>query len=121
MKQVSYRRVAARFIKLLMRGNLSLTELAEQAPMHYERARCFVHDLKAEGVVHIAAWRKDARGLASIAVYQLGIGVDAPKPKAKTGVERTRRYQAKQKHKPLRKAPAEVRAPASVFEWGAML
>ena len=114
----NYRRNAARFIRLLMRGNMSLAELAEQTPMHYERVRCFVADLKAEGVVHIAAWRRDSRNRASVAVYSLGLGVDAPKPSSMTGLQRTRKYEAKLE-KPLTKAPTKVRAPSSVFDLGA--
>lgn len=116
MGPVSYRRNAARFIALLMRGNLSLAELADKTPMDYDRARTFVRDLKAEGVVHIAAWRRDSMNRASIAVYQLGLGVDAPKPRARTGVERTRKY--KTKEAPLRKAPIKIDAVRSVFDLG---
>ena len=119
MKQKShYRRNAARFISLLMRGSCSLAELTEKTPMHYERARTFLLDLKAEGVVHISAWRRDSRNRASIALYSLGLGVDAPKPSSMTGLQRTRKYEAKQE-KPLTKAPKRVRAPASVFDLGA--
>lgn len=120
MTQISYRRNAARLISLLMRGQYSLSELSEKAPMHYERTRTFVLDLKAEGVVHISAWRRDSRGRASIAIYALGLGVDAPKPSAKTAVQRTRKYAAKLE-KPLTNTPTKVRAPASVFDLGAML
>lgn len=120
MKQKShYRRNAARLISLLMRGSCSLAELAEKTPMHYERVRCFMADLKAEGVVHISAWRRDSRNRASVALYSLGLGVDAPKPSSMTGLQRTRKYEAK-REKPLTKAPKKVRAPASVFDLGAM-
>lgn len=117
---ISYRRNAARLISLLMQGRYSLTELAEKAPMHYERTRLFVLDLKAEGVVHISAWRRDSRNRASIALYALGIGIDAPKPSAQTALQRTRKYEAKQQP-PLTKAPRVVRAPSSVFQLGEKL
>lgn len=118
---ISYRKNAARLIALLMQGRHSLTELSEKAPMHYERTRLFVLDLKAEGVVHITSWRRDSMGRASIAIYALGLGVDAPKPTAKTGVQRTRKYKTKKEHKPLTKAPTIVNAPSSVFDLGARL
>ena len=116
---VSYRRNAARFISLLMRGQHSLAELAEKTPMDYERVRCFIHDLKAHGVVHVSAWRRDSRNRASIALYSLGFNLDAPKPSAMTALQRTRKHEAKQE-KPLTKAPKRVRAPSSVFDLGAM-
>lgn len=118
---VSYRRNAARFIRLLMQRDMSMAELAEKTPMDYERVRCFIHDLKAEGVVHICGWRRDSNGRMSIALYALGMGVDATKPKAKTSVERTRKYKQKQDYVPLRKAPTTVRAPISVFDLGSRL
>ena len=58
--KISYRRNAARFLSLLMRGQYSLTELAEKTPMDYEVARNFLLDLKAEGVVHVCGWRRTA-------------------------------------------------------------
>lgn len=115
---ISYRRNAARLIALLMQGRYSLTELADKAPMHYERTRLFVLDLKAEGVVHITSWRRDSKGRASIAIYALGLGVDAPKPRAKTGAQRTHKYKTKKEHQPLTKAPTIVNAPNSVFDLG---
>jgi hypothetical protein len=102
-----------------MEGRYSLKELSEKTPMHYERAREFLLDLKAENVVHISAWRRDALNRASIAIYTLGVGVDAPKPAAKTPSQRTRKYKTKAQ-KPLTKAPTVVRAPASVFDLGMM-
>jgi hypothetical protein len=116
-KHVSYRRNAARFIYLLMQGHHSLAELAELTPMDYERARVFVHDLKAEGVVHVCAWRRDSRNRNSIALYQLGLGVDAPKPTAKTGVQRTRAYKQRKEYKPLHAAPVKINAPVDVFDF----
>lgn len=118
---VSYRRNAARFIRLLMQRDMSMAELAEKTPMDYERVRCFIRDLKAEGVVHICGWRRDSNNRTSIALYALGIGVDAVKPKAKTDVQRTRKYKQKLDYAPLRKAPTTVRAPNSVFDLGSRL
>lgn len=115
-KQVSYRRNAARFIRLLMQGQRSLAELAELTPMDYERVRVFVHDLKAEGVVHVGAWRRDANNRTSIALYQLGPGADAPKPTAKTGAQRTRAYKHRKDYTPLHAAPVKVNAPIDVFD-----
>ncbi len=102
-----------------MEGRYSLAEIAEKTPMHYERARGFLLDLKAEGVVHISAWRRDSMNRASIAIYTLGLGVDAPKPTPKTPTQRTRKYKTKAQ-KPLTKAPKTVRAPSSVFHLGQM-
>lgn len=117
MKASSYRHNAARFISLLLAGHHSLADLARLTPMDYETARLFLKDLKRAGVVHVAAWRRDDMNRASIAIYALGHGVDALKPRAKTAVERTRKYKTKDEA-PLRKAPAVVRAVSSVFDLG---
>lgn len=105
---------------LLMRGQYSLSELSEKTPMDYEVARKFLLDLKSEGVVHVCGWRRDKMNRASIAIYALGIGVDAPKPSAMTDMQRMMKMNAA-KEKPLKKAPTKVRAPSSVFDLGAML
>lgn len=112
----SNRRNIAKLIKLLLRGLSSTQDIANETGMDYETVRPMIKELRAEKVVRVGSWRLDSMGRASIAVWELGEGPDAPKPPSKTGLQRTRKYQTRRDQKPLKPAPKVVRAPSSVFD-----
>lgn len=103
---------AVRLLTLLQTGHQSLNQLAANAGGSYESVRGFIKLLYEARLVHITGWRYDSYRRPSIALYTLGAGIDAPKPRAKSSVERQLAYQ---RRKQAREQAAEVRAakPAS--------
>lgn len=94
---VGYYNVWARVLKVMLDGTFSLKEIAAKTSIDYETLRPLINELRKNGVVYIESWRRDTKNRQSIAVYQLGIGVDAKKRPARTGVERTRAYKQRQR------------------------
>lgn len=85
----------SKFLKLMFKGPQSLRDIERETGMKYETVRSLVVNLHKSGCVYITGWRRDMMNRASIALYQIGIGVDEPKPRARTDVERTRKCQIK--------------------------
>ncbi len=83
------------FLTLMFKGPQSLRDIERETGMAYETVRHLARHLHGKGCVYIAGWRRDMMNRASIALYQIGIGVDVPKPRARTGTERTRKSQIK--------------------------
>lgn len=81
-----------RFLGAMVDGAHSLRALCDKTGIHYETLRPLINLLHEQGVVHISAWKLDSMGRQSIAVYQLGVGVDVPKRKPKTGSQRSLAY-----------------------------
>lgn len=84
-----------RIIKALLTKPLSLRDLADETGVHYESLRPMINTLRESGVVFVSHWRVDGLGRASIACYQMGFGVDAPKRKPKTPAQRSMKYKNK--------------------------
>lgn len=82
----------AAFLGVLVRGGASIRELADQTDSNYATICALVRHLHRAGALHIGRWRVDSLGRESIAVYELGMGVDAPKRKPKTAAERSLKY-----------------------------
>lgn len=116
MTRTHYRKNTALMLRVLMQGHKSIAQIAEGCGMSYDTARQFINDLHAAGVVHIAAYTKPQNTHYTMALYTLGIGVDAQKPKAKTPSERSIKYKRKKETQPLKPAPKIVKAPSSVFQ-----
>lgn len=83
------------FLTLMFKGPQSLSDITRETGMAYETVRHLVLHLHKSGCLYISGWRRDMMNRASIAIYQIGIGVDVPKPRARTAVERTRKCQIK--------------------------
>lgn len=82
------------FIGALLDG-ATLREIVETTGMNYETIRPTVKVMHEAGVVYVSAWKQDPMGRWSIAVYQLGRHADTKKPRPRSEVERTRKYQTK--------------------------
>lgn len=75
-------------LNVLLSGPVSLADLVRKTGVDYDTIRPLMNELRKGEVVHIMGWRQDSCNRWAIAVYQLGMGVDAKKPKAKTGAQR---------------------------------
>lgn len=84
-----------RLLTAMLTAPASLRELEDKTGIHYETLRPLMKALHAGGVVHITGWRIDGMNRASIALYQLGFGPDAPKRKPKTPAQRSMKYKNK--------------------------
>lgn len=118
MPAANIRRNIPLILRLLMEGPKTIADLAERTGIRYDTVREFVNELHTGGVVYISGWRKLVKQASPSAVWTLGIGLDAPRPKAKTGAQRTQAWHQRKTHKPLTTAPKRVVAPASVFDLG---
>lgn len=90
-----------RFLKAMIQGPQSIRDISDKTSISYETVRPLIRLLHEEGVIHISHWRSDMMGRASIAVYALGIGIDAPKRKPKTGAQRSLAYKHRQEAQTL--------------------
>lgn len=103
-RTIGYYSTLSRFLQALMTGPKSLKELADKAQVDYDTVRPMIRVLHADGVVHISHWRIDSMNRMSIACYQLGYGIDAPKRKPMTDSQRTMKWKNKRlaaQEKPL--------------------
>jgi|GEM_PF-4958780 len=85
--------LAARRIAMILAaleaGPLTVHALSVKVSLHYDRTREYVFDLAAQHLVHIKAWKPLPTGRQHpVAVYVLGAGKDAKKPKRMTGAQR---------------------------------
>lgn len=72
----------AKFVRLLMAGDSTVLEIAEETGMHPETARRYIRALRSEDAIYIHRYGPDRRGLYCAAVYKIKIGdeADARKP-----------------------------------------
>lgn len=66
----------ARFLRLLMDGELSVHELAEEIGMHRVTAYRYCFALHREGVIHVTGYRIDTLGRDGSRIFKLGAGKD---------------------------------------------
>ena len=105
------RRHIAKLLVDLDAGMYSTAQLANRHSLQYETIREFINDLKTENFVHVERWRKDDMGRWSIAVWQLGHGVDAAKPAPVSGAERTRRYKGRRQDSEIKPVVRRIPTP----------
>lgn len=94
-------------------------DLAPKVFLCFEQARRYLRFMHAQGLLHIAKWPLRCTPRATrVAAYALGAGVDAKKPKRRTGQQRQARAKAKLRADPerfefhLAKCRARKRKPA---------
>lgn len=85
----------ARLIRLLLDGDRTCTELAEETGLHYVTVLQYTRELHRAGAAHICGWEKDARGRDNTKIYKIGRGKDRPRSK-RTAAERAASYRKKQ-------------------------
>lgn len=86
----------ARLISLLMHGDMTMRELAEETGLHYTTVRDYCTELHKAHAIHIARYDPDTHNRHSVKVYKLGKGKDATRPRM-SGAERQARRRMKQK------------------------
>lgn len=91
----------ALLIKLLMDGNRTFYELAEETGMHHRTVARYCKELARQNLARIVDYAEDSRGRRQCAVYMFGGGTSAQRPKRKTSTERMR-------NKRKREAQAEL-------------
>lgn len=84
----------ALMIKLLMSGDLTCKEIAEETGLHLVTIYQYTRELHKVGAIHIAQYLPDAYNRHTIKVYKLGKGKDA-KHVRMTQAERQQRYRDK--------------------------
>ena len=82
----------ANLIRLLLDGELSCRDLAEETGLHYVTVLQYCRTLHKAGAAFICGWEADRRGLETIRHYKVGIGKDVKPKRRMTEVERQRRY-----------------------------
>jgi predicted ArsR family transcriptional regulator len=86
----------AHLIKLLLDGDRTCQELAEETGLHYVTVLQYTRELHRAGAAHITRYDKDVRGRDMIKVYKLGKGKDAKREK-KTACERQTQYRSRRR------------------------
>ena len=84
----------AQLIKLLLDGDMSCAELAEETGLHYVTVLQYCRELHRAGAAHICRWEKDCRGRDVIKIYKLGLGRDAKRARL-TSAERQARVRGR--------------------------
>jgi hypothetical protein len=85
-----------RIIEALMYKPHTAVELADLIHCHVRSSRKIVSQLYREGKVFIQEWHRVAYKGIPAAAYRYGIGVDAPKPKPLTQLQRVQRMREKE-------------------------
>lgn len=67
----------AHLVLLLQRGMLDMHELADGCGLSIFTVNRYCAAMHRAGAIHIASWRKDARGAQTIRIYLMGEGIDA--------------------------------------------
>lgn len=88
----------ANLIKLLMEGDCTCEELAEETGLHYVTVLQYTRELHRAQAVYVCAWGRDAKGAYTRRIYKIGTRPDAARPSI-TSAERTRKYRERQKAK----------------------
>ena len=86
----------AQLIKLLIDGDRTCTELAEESGLHYVTVLEYCRELHKAGAAHITRWDKDVRGRDILKIYKLGKGKDAKRQKL-TSAQRQERVRIKRR------------------------
>ena len=86
----------ATLISLLMRGDSSTEELAEETGLHLNTVRNYLAALRKLKVIYISEWRYDRVNHPSLRIFKLGGKQDATRPVAPRGAA-CKRYRESQK------------------------
>lgn len=79
----------AHLIKLLLNGQHTCYELAQETGLHYVTVLQYTRELHRAKAAHICRWDKDTRGRDMLKVYKLGTARDAKRSRM-TSAERQR-------------------------------
>ena len=96
-------RALVSMIKELCEG-ATKAELEQASGLHTNTIYRWLRAMRAQKVVYIQGWERDARGCNMIPVYKLGDGFDAKRPPRMTPLERTHAYRRRKKLKQIQAA-----------------
>ena len=85
----------AHLIKLLLDGDRTCQELAEETGLHYVTVLQYTRELHRAGAAYISHYEKDVRGRDMLKVYKIGKGRDAKRGKMSSAERQTRLRQRK--------------------------
>ena len=85
----------------LQDGCHTMLELADLSGLSIKTVRNYLKQLHGRKLTHICDWREDAKGARTLKVYELGRGVDMPKPEPRPKAETCKRYREKIKQAKL--------------------
>lgn len=97
----------AKLIRMLLDGNRSCRELADESGLHYVTVLAYTKYLHREGAAHIAEYREDSQGRDAIKIYKIGVGKDAKRYKL-TGAQRAARSRENRKAREMHVAMSAV-------------
>lgn len=86
----------AHLIKLLLDGDRTCQELAEETGLHYVTVLQYTRELYRAGAAYISHYEKDVRGRDMLKVYKIGKGKDAKRGRM-TSAEKQTRVRSKQR------------------------
>lgn len=81
----------AKLIKLLLEGDYTCYELAEETGLHYVTVLRYTRELHLAGAAYICRWDKDIRDRDALRVYKLGLDKRDAKRTKLTPAERQAR------------------------------
>lgn len=81
----------ALMVRLMLDGELSIRELAEQTGLHSVTVGQYTREMHRAGACYICAWQQDRRDRDTIRIYKIGVGKDAKRRKL-SDRERQRRH-----------------------------
>lgn len=86
----------AKFLSALLIAPMTSKQISDYTGIHYETIRGLMSVLREENVVHVCEWKADTIGRYQTAIYSLGSGTDAEKPKPQNGSLRQKKSKLKQ-------------------------
>ena len=92
LEKLGYKKNVSEMVYAMLCGPFTRSELAARSGITYDTLCPVINALHERGALYISSWRQNTIGRYTVAVYTLGIGVDQPKPKPKTGAQRTADY-----------------------------
>lgn len=89
--------------KSLDAGPVSLGECMEETGRWYRSISTCIEQLRAYGLAHIESWERSDKG-PSVAMYLIGDGADAPKPRKAGNIARCKRWRDRRKAREMQTA-----------------
>ena len=86
----------ARMIKMLLYGEATVHEIADETGLGPETISRYCRELRKQKAAHIAGWEKNVRGVDATAIWKLGRGADVPRA-VKPSTERSKAWRERQK------------------------
>lgn len=96
-------RALVSMIKELYEG-ATKAELERVSGLHTNTIYRWMRTMRAQKIVYVQGWERDARGCNMVPVYKLGEGRDAKRPPSMTPLERTHAYRRRKKLKQIQAA-----------------